>query len=71
MLGDGSENFEFEPILNNLEPQLYQLVHLHYLEGFSMIEISDLLSIPAGTIKSRLHQARIRIQNNLETSQRG
>ena len=70
-VGDGSENFEFEQMLNGLEPQLYQLVHLHYLEGFSMIEIGDLLSIPAGTIKSRLHQARKLIQSNLPTNQSG
>jgi DNA-directed RNA polymerase specialized sigma24 family protein len=50
--------------LNRPEQQFYQLVHLHYLEGFSMIEISVLLGIPAGTIKSRLHQARKIFQNS-------
>ncbi|MBL4631583.1 MAG: RNA polymerase sigma factor [Paraglaciecola sp.] len=70
-VGDGSEHFAFEQMLNGLDPHLYQLVHLHYLEGFSMHEISDLLSIPAGTIKSRLHQARKLIQHNLATSQSG
>jgi RNA polymerase sigma factor (sigma-70 family) len=63
-LDDGPENFYFEQMLSSLEPQLYQLVHLHYLEGFSMLEISDLLAIPTGTIKSRLHQARKLIQNS-------
>jgi DNA-directed RNA polymerase specialized sigma24 family protein len=50
--------------LDGPEQQFYQLVHLHYLEGFSMIEISDLLAMPAGTEKSRLHQARKIIQNS-------
>jgi RNA polymerase sigma-70 factor (ECF subfamily) len=63
-LDDGSEDFYFEQMLSDLEPQLYQLVHLHYLEGFSMLEISDSLVIPTGTIKSRLHQARKLIQNS-------
>jgi RNA polymerase sigma-70 factor (ECF subfamily) len=63
-LDNGLENFGFEQILNGLEQQFYQLVHLHYLEGFSMLEISDLLGIPAGTVKSRLHQARKIIQNS-------
>lgn len=63
-LDDGPEDFYFEQMLSGLEPQLYQLVHLHYLEGFSMLEISDLLTIPTGTIKSRLHQARKLIQNS-------
>jgi RNA polymerase sigma factor (sigma-70 family) len=51
-------------MLSRLEPQPYQIVHLHYLEGFSMLEISDLLAISTGTIKSRLHQARKLIQNS-------
>jgi RNA polymerase sigma factor (sigma-70 family) len=63
-LHDGPEDFHFEQMLSGLDPQLYQLVHLHYLEGFSMLEISDLLAIPTGTIKSRLHQARKLIQNS-------
>jgi len=58
-------------MLGCLEPQLYKLVHLHYLEGFSMIEISDLLAIPAGTVKSRLHQARILIQSSLQNNKSG
>jgi RNA polymerase sigma factor (sigma-70 family) len=71
VLDDVAENVEFEQMLNGLQPQLYQLVHLHYLEGFSMLEISDLLAIPTGTIKSRLHQARKLIQTNLSNSQSG
>jgi RNA polymerase sigma-70 factor (ECF subfamily) len=63
-----SESFEFEQMLNDLQPELYQLVHLHYLEGFSMVEIGDLFAIPAGTVKSRLHQARKLIQINLDVS---
>lgn len=70
-LHDGAEDFYFEQMLSGLQPQLYQLVHLHYLEGFSMLEISDLLAIPPGTVKSRLHQARKQIQNNLHNSQSG
>jgi RNA polymerase sigma factor (sigma-70 family) len=67
-LDEGAENFEFEQMLSGLDPQLYQLVHLHYLEGLSMLEISDLLSIPTGTVKSRLHQARKLIQTNLQAN---
>ena len=70
-LHDGSEGFYFEQMLSGLQPHFYQLVHLHYLEGFSMIEISDLLAMPVGTVKSRLHQARKLIQSNLQNSQSG
>ena len=30
---------------------------LHYLEGYSLKEISAILAIPQTTVKSRLHQA--------------
>lgn len=66
-LEQGAEDSQFEQLIGDLTPQLYQLVHLHYLEGFSMLEISDLLNIPSGTIKSRLHQARKQIQTHLQT----
>ncbi|MBU3001892.1 RNA polymerase sigma factor [Paraglaciecola arctica] len=67
----GSEKMEFDQMLDGLPPQLYQLVHLHYLEGFSMLEISKMLALPTGTIKSRLHQARKSIQNKLHNSESG
>jgi RNA polymerase sigma-70 factor (ECF subfamily) len=34
------------------------VVVLFYLEGFSLKEIADVLEIPEGTVKSRLHYAR-------------
>jgi len=39
---------------------------LHYLEGFSVAEISEVLAIPSGTVKSRLHNARERLRERLE-----
>ena len=34
------------------------LLVLHYYEGLSLIEISKILNIPVGTVKSRLHTAK-------------
>ena len=31
---------------------------LHYLEGFSLEEIAQVVRVPVGTVKYRLHQAR-------------
>lgn len=42
---------------------------LHYLEGFSVAEIGEVLAIPAGTVKSRLHNARNRLRERLERAQ--
>ena len=35
---------------------------LHYLEGFSVAEVAQILRIPQGTVKSRLHHARTRLR---------
>ncbi len=49
-----------------LQPQLSNVVRLHYLESFSVEEIATLLKLPKGTIKSRLYYARKRLKHLLE-----
>ena len=38
---------------------------LHYLEGFSVEETAKMLRLPAGTVKSRLHHARLSLRAQL------
>lgn len=55
---------ELADALEALPEKLRLPLSLHYLEGFSVEEIARILRIPAGTVKSRLHQARnqLRVQ---------
>ena len=55
---------ELADALDTLPEKLRLPLTLHYLEGFSVEEIARILRIPAGTVKSRLHQARnqLRVQ---------
>ena len=43
-----------------------ELLRLHYMDGLSLADISGVLAIPAGTVKSRLFKARTRLRRQLE-----
>ena len=43
-----------------------QALHLFYLEDLTIKEISAVLGIPPGTVKSRLHRARVSLSAKLE-----
>lgn len=48
-----------------LPEKLRILITLYYMEGFSLKEISEILNIPEGTIKSRLSKARELLKEQL------
>ena len=41
------------------------VIHLHYGEGYSCEELADMLSLPAATIRSRLHRGRKQLKKLL------
>lgn len=43
---------------------------LHYLEDFSLEEISTITEVPLGTVKSRLYHARLALRKQLEGTSR-
>jgi RNA polymerase sigma-70 factor (ECF subfamily) len=45
-----------------------EVIVLRHLQDLSYIEISNILKIPAGTIKIRLYRAREQLKKILETS---
>ena len=44
---------------------------LHYIEGYDVKEISDMMRLPAGTVKSRLFRARNRMKELLNEEGQG
>lgn len=42
------------------------LLTLHYIEGFTTAEVGRILSIPAGTVKTRLYRARQTLRKSME-----
>ncbi|MDQ7029040.1 MAG: sigma-70 family RNA polymerase sigma factor [Ardenticatenia bacterium] len=46
------------------------VVVLYYIQEFSVSEIADILDVPVGTVKSRLHYARKHLERMLATDER-
>lgn len=49
--------------LDKLNPALSEAFILHEVQGLTVEEISQVTGSPAGTVKSRLHHARARLQH--------
>lgn len=55
---EGYENVEWKDALNCLEEKYRLVAVLYYVEGFSTVEIGEMLGMPDSTIRSRLSRAR-------------
>lgn len=53
-----NERFEMIEIINSLKDNEREILNLYYFAGYSQSDISKMLNIPIGTVKSRLHSAR-------------
>lgn len=56
-----SSESELENVLTQLEKNLRLVVVLYYYDDLSVADISKILNIPEGTVKSRLSRARDKI----------
>jgi RNA polymerase sigma factor (sigma-70 family) len=52
--------------LERLSPELAEAVALRDILGLSYREIAELLDVPDGTVKSRIHEARRRLRQRLD-----
>ena len=65
------ENIEWTQTLDSL-PQRYRLVMiLYYVEGFKINEISKMLDMPKGTVKSRLARGREYLADSFKLCREG
>ncbi len=52
--------------LARLPPDSRAILALLYIEEMSVVEIAQVLGVPAGTVKSRLHSAREQLKETIE-----
>lgn len=53
-------------VLNDIDVDLKKIAVLYYYDGFSVKEISEIIDIPEGTVKSRLSRARNKLYDLLK-----
>lgn len=55
--------------LKKISPEHAEVVILHELDGLSYLEIAQLIQIPEGTVKSRLHHAFLSLRKHLSPNE--
>ncbi len=61
----GVQHGDLARALDHLSPELLAVVQATILDGLSTREAARVLNIPAGTVKSRMHRARIELRGAL------
>ena len=57
---------ELHDAIQKLNRELRIVVVLHYMEGYKLREIAEILEIPVGTVKTRLARAKKELREQLE-----
>jgi RNA polymerase sigma-70 factor (ECF subfamily) len=57
---------QFMSLLHQLPVTQRDVLTLHFLEEFSLQDISEIVGVPLGTVKSRLHHAKRALRQRME-----
>lgn len=60
------EKEKVRTIIESLPEKMKLVILLYYMDELTLKEIAQILKIPSGTVKSRLHQARKKITKEME-----
>jgi len=59
-------NDEIQKAIDKLSSKFKQVILLRDIQGFSYDEISQIVNVPLGTVKSRVNRARLKLQQDLK-----
>ncbi len=62
----GMQKIENTLLLQSIKPQDRAIFQLRYFDGYSAEEISQMMNLPPGTIRSKLSRCRKYLKQNLE-----
>lgn len=60
------DNIGLKKVLEKLKPEHRVLVELAYFKGFTHEEIAEMMSIPLGTVKTRIRNALLQLREYLQ-----
>jgi len=56
----------FTKVLEQLDPDKRELIHLAYFQGYTQVEISEKLKIPLGTVKTKMRNTLMILKDLLK-----
>ena len=65
-IGRSADAMSLAEAVNKLPAEFKEVVLLHYYQGYSVAEISEMLEVAEGTVSSRLSRARGRITKEMK-----
>lgn len=68
-LSDQNIKLTLMQAVSNLNETQRSVCILHDMEGYTLVELEEILATPIGTLKSRLHRARANLRNSLQRHQ--
>lgn len=66
LLGQSRDAQRIRDAIAKLNRDQQLLVGLHLIDGYTLEEVADVLGVPLGTLKSRLHRTRGQLKKSLE-----
>ena len=62
----GIQEVENTMVLQSISPQDRAMFQLRYFDGYSAVEIAQMMNLPPGTVRSKLSRCRKYLKQNLE-----
>lgn len=59
------QRLALEDMIARLKPEYAQVIRLRYVESYTYEEIANVLNIPLGTVKTRLHRAKYALSQTI------